>query len=57
MSNYAQFDNIHRGLDTASGRLRLQEGGLGYKVTSEEAGSGSTFTLESEKFKTFQWIK
>lgn len=59
MSNFAQFDNIFRGLDSPTGRLRLQEGGLGFKATSEDAsGSNSgTFTMEAEKMKTFQWIK
>ncbi|UZJ54955.1 hypothetical protein CBS101457_004275 [Exobasidium rhododendri] len=60
MANFAQFDNIFRGLETSFGRLRLQEGGLGYKITFEDSttsnGSG-TFTMEAEKMKSFQWMK
>jgi structure-specific recognition protein 1 len=56
MAKHAHFDNIYRGLDNGAGRLRLQEGGLGWKPASAEAGS-STFTLEAEKMEAFAWLK
>lgn len=59
MAAFAQFDDIFRGLETSAGRLRLQEGGLGYKITSEDpsASSSGTYTLEVEKMRSFEWIK
>lgn len=55
MAKHAQFDNVYRGLDGGAGRLRLQEGGLGWKPASTEAGV--TFTLEADKIEAFAWLK
>lgn len=58
MASHAQFDGIYHGLDHVGGRLRLTEGGLGFKPQAGDSnGSGSTFTLESDRMDSFSWLK
>lgn len=58
MAAHVTFDTIYHGLDTTPGKLRLQEGGLGWKATaSQDGSSGATFTLEADKMATFQWMR
>lgn len=50
-----QFDNIYHNAEAHVGKLRLTQGGLGWKAQGGEGASAHT--LQADLFKRFQWIK
>ncbi|CDR98932.1 hypothetical protein [Sporisorium scitamineum] len=54
MSATTQWENIYHGLDTTPGKLRMSQGGLGWKPS---VGEGSTITIPADQMASFQWIR
>lgn len=54
MSSTTQWENIYHGLDTTPGKLRMSQGGLGWKPS---VGEGSTITIPADQMASFQWIR
>ncbi|KDN51305.1 FACT complex subunit POB3 [Tilletiaria anomala UBC 951] len=49
-----EFNHVFFGLSSTVGRLRMSEGGLGWKPAG---GEGSTVTEVADNFKSFEWLK
>ena len=54
MSAPAQWDNVFHGLDSTPGKLRMSQGGLGWKALS---GEGTTITIPADHMSSFQWVR
>ena len=54
MSGTTQWENIFHGLDTTPGKLRMSQGGLGWKPS---VGEGTTITIPADHMASFQWIR
>lgn len=54
MAGTAQWDNIYHGLDSTPGKLRMSQGGLGWKPAT---GEGSTITIPADQMVAFQWVR
>ncbi|SOV01675.1 FACT complex subunit POB3 [Ustilago sp. UG-2017a] len=54
MSGTTQWENIFHGLDTTPGKLRMSQGGLGWKPS---VGEGGTITIPADQMASFQWIR
>ncbi len=54
MSATTQWENIYHGLDSTPGKLRMSQGGLGWKPS---VGEGSTITIPADQMASFQWVR
>ncbi|PWY99997.1 putative POB3-protein that binds to DNA polymerase I [Testicularia cyperi] len=54
MSSTTQWDNIFHGLDATPGKLRMSQGGLGWKPS---VGEGTTITIPADQMASFQWVR
>ncbi|PWN47672.1 putative POB3-protein that binds to DNA polymerase I, partial [Violaceomyces palustris] len=49
-----QWDNVFHGLDQTPGKLRMSQGGLGWKPSTE---GGATITIAADQMQSFAWIR
>ncbi|KAN0062646.1 FACT complex subunit [Thecaphora frezii] len=56
MSTTTQWDNIFHGLDSTPGKLRMSQGGLGWKPIGGTAPD-ATVTIPADHMHSFHWVR